>query len=177
MMAMITVALRLTKARLLVLLLIIIGMEVVCWPAQASLLAALKVSRKAIHVVQRAVEEVRLHDLIRSGERLSKEAIHDVLKERVSIVVLEHVKKNPQWSFDIGSGKLTTSMSVRVGSGQVKLEEANVYKITSIFAAPIAACLVIEKIDEKTGCVEKTLKSAGVQKWRPGDPRSMELEQ
>jgi hypothetical protein len=176
-MAMITVALRPTMARLLVLLLIIIGMEVVCWPAEAGPAGLLNVGRKAFHIVQRAVEEVPLHDLIRSGERLSKEAIHDVLKERVSIVVLEHVKKNPKWSFDIGSGKLTTSMSLRVGSGQVKLEEANVYIITGMFAAPIAACLAIAKVDEKTGCAEKALKSAGVQKWRPGDPRSMELEQ
>jgi hypothetical protein len=129
----------------------IIGIVVLSWPADG---AGMKVrdrvslhprvkglrapdsdaTRKASNIVHQATEHITADDLIKPGESFSPEAILDGLKERASNVALEHVKKDPKWSFEVLTGKLSTNASVAVVGGELKLGEANVYKIIGLLA-------------------------------------------
>jgi hypothetical protein len=76
---------------------------------------------------------------------------------------LEQAKKDPKWSWELFTGKLTIrDTSWTLGSGEVKLGEANVYKIIAgLFAAPIAACVAFNQIDERAKCVREVLDYFG----------------
>lgn len=130
---------------------------------------------EAIGLVDGAIRRIPFYDLLKPGELLSEEVIAEVLKREASTLALARVKDDPRWGFDALSGKLTFKQSLRVGSGEISLGEANVYKIVGIVAVPVAACALIDTLDGKVQCVRRTLESQG-RKETPLDgsgPRGM----
>jgi hypothetical protein len=117
--------------------------------------------RRAIKIIDVAAKRIVVSDFIKPGEISSPEAILKALEQRASDVALEQIKDDPKWSF-VG-GKLTIrDASWRVGGGEVKLGEVNVYKvITRLFAVPIAACVAVDQIDKRTECVREVLDNLG----------------
>jgi hypothetical protein len=103
-------------------------------------------------------EQLFLDGLMEPGRSFSPEPILGALKQRASEIASEQVKADPSWSFEVLTGKLTTSASAKVGTGEVKLGEANIYKIIGLLAAPIAACATIKLMDERVECVRQAIR-------------------
>src|SRR5215470_170388 len=112
----------------------------------------------AQHIIFETVPKVSGDDLVKL-EPFSQDKIAAAIKELVaSQIALKQAEKDLAWTFDAGTGKLTTKAAVDVAGGQIKFEETNVYKIIGLIAAPIAACVVVERFDERLQCVKKELK-------------------
>jgi hypothetical protein len=174
----------------LILFLSIIGMEFLTSPAGSagfkfreeprlrglgSILRSSVEEQKALEIVSVARTRIIVSDFIKAGETSSPEAILKALEERASNIALEQVKKDPKWSFVASTGKLTIrDASVTLGSGEVKLGEVNVYKIIgALFAAPIAACVTADLLDERARCVREVLDNFG--RREPEEPKVEDL--
>jgi hypothetical protein len=157
----------------LILFLSIIGIEFFSSPAGSAgskfrdprglgpILRSSVAEKRAFEIVSVARQRIIVSDFIKAGETFSPEAILKALEERAPSIALEQVKRDPKWSFELFTGKLTRrDASWTLGSGEVKLGEANVYKIiAALFAAPIAACVTVDQLDERISCVRKVLES------------------
>jgi hypothetical protein len=170
----------------LILFLSIIGMEFFSSPAGSagfkfreeprfsprglgSTLRSSVTEQKALEIVSVARERIIVSDFIKAGETFSPEAILKALEERASNIALEQVKKDPKWSFELLTGKLTRRDALWTpGSGEVKLGDVNVYKIiATLFAAPIAACVTADQLDERVSCVREVLDNFGFPPYEP----------
>jgi hypothetical protein len=71
-------------------------------------------------------------------------ALNDEIK---NLAKQESTASHPRFSFEVASGKLTVDSSIRVGAGEIKVGEVNLYKVTAALAAMIVC--------GDFGCVEK----------------------
>jgi hypothetical protein len=113
--------------------------------------------RSARGIVSETMQSISPYDLVKL-EPFSQDTIQAFLKERASQLALKKAEKDPKWKFVAGTGKLTINASVNVAGGQIEFGETNLYVIIGIASAPIAACVVVEKLDERLQCVKKELQ-------------------
>lgn len=91
-------------------------------------------------------------------EPFSQDRIAEAIKELASQLALKQAEKNPAWTFDPGTGNLTTRASIKVGGGEIKFGKTNLYVIAVGIAATIAACEAFEQLDARIQCVKKELQ-------------------
>jgi len=112
----------------------------------------------AQHIIFETMPKVSADNLVKL-EPFSQDTIAAAVKELVaSQIALKQAEKDLAWTFDVGTGKLTTKAAVDIAGGQIKFEETNVYAIIGLIATPIAACAVVERFDERLQCVKKELE-------------------
>ncbi len=81
---------------------------------------------------------------------------YEVIKGQYSASVVNLVTRDPEYEFDLISGKLTLNLKYRIGMVNFTAESVNVYALSAAGAALVTACAGLKMIDFGP-CVARSL--------------------